>query len=1185
MKKRLIISIIFITEILTLSVISSLLFVACHNDVEFSRVNYPLNENWLTIANDSNKFAYEGFEQFQFETTNWLPTDVPHNWDDYGGYRRLRHGNLHGYAWYRKTFKLEDQDSTKRYFLYFEGVGSYATVWLNGDSVGYHAGGRTTFTLDVTPFIKWNEENMLAVRADHPADIRDLPWVCGGCSPEWGFCEGSQPLGIFRPVHLMVTDPVRVEPFGVHLWNDNSITEKEATVNFSIELKNYGSINEELLKVECLLLDKKGKTVAETNEYLVLHSGETKVFKSAIQIENPHLWSPENPYLYALQTKVYRAGQLIDAETTNYGIRWINWDIQGEQAAKRFYINGQPLFINGTAEYEHLMGKGHAFADEMVESRIAQFKAMGFNSFRDGHQPHNLRYQQAWDREGILWWPQMTAHIWFDTPEFRTNFKQLLTDWVKERRNSPSVILWGLENESTLPEDFARECTELIRELDPTASSQRLVTTCNGGSGTDWNVVQNWSGTYGGDPDNYTNELSEQVLNGEYGAWRSIDLHSEGEFDQNGIYSEDRFNLLMESKIRLGEAASDSACGQYHWLMASHDNPGRTQSGEGLRDIDRVGPVNYKGAMTIWGEPLDLFYLFRSNYVSKDTEPMVYIVSHTWPDRWTSPGIKDGIRIFTNCDEVELFNGLEGLSLGRKKRGPIGTHIIFNQVDIQYNTLKAVAYVDGIRVAEDVVLLHYLPEDPELEKLRIKNKAIATNKTNYVYRVNCGGPDYIDKKGHKWLADRHQSSPQSWGSLSWTDEYEGLPAFYGSQRQTYDLIEGTSDWPLLQTFRYGQHPLKYNFPVSNGDYTVELFFVEPWYGTGGSLNCRNWRVFDVAINSELVENDLDIWAEVGHDHLLVKSYNIEVTNGSIEISFPEVKSGQALISAIAISTFDGDVLPAPKSEGIIAEYKDTIASWKLKTWMNTGLDQYSNVQGQFCQLAPELYAAEWIQTPEKVLEGDTIPYFKLNELAEIYIGIDTTLFELPDWLSNWQKLNKYIRSTYHDGTVYQLYKKQFDAQSIVQFNALNKGEMYPIAVLPISSLDDPIDLRKASTWQAEDGRVSGNAQNVSYLDKHCIKVENNAGKVGLKFQVGLASKYGLEFRYINLSGDELVVDVRIVAADDRVMWSGEWIFPATPNKWKSFRTDTQTTINAGTYYIEIKPKTTGPFYIDWVKVQ
>jgi len=123
---------------------------------------------------------------------------VPHNWDAYEGYRRMLHGNKHGYALYQKTFSVKKQ-SNKRYFLYFEGVGSYATVWLNGKLIGKHAGGRTSFTIDISNELVTDIKNILAVKADHPSNITDLPWVCGGCSDERGFSEGSQPSGIFAP--------------------------------------------------------------------------------------------------------------------------------------------------------------------------------------------------------------------------------------------------------------------------------------------------------------------------------------------------------------------------------------------------------------------------------------------------------------------------------------------------------------------------------------------------------------------------------------------------------------------------------------------------------------------------------------------------------------------------------------------------------------------------------------------------------------------------------------------------------------------------------------------------------------------------------------------------------------------------------------------------------------------------
>jgi hypothetical protein len=885
------------------------------------REDVLLRTGWRTTLVDSN---------------NWHTVQLPHNWDDYGGYRRLLHGNLHGSALYTRTIEIKKHPD-KRYFLWFEGVGSYATVKVNNQLVGHHAGGRTSFTLDITDAIRSGKaQNTIEVRADHPANIRDLPWVCGGCSDERGFSEGSQPFGIFRNVHLLTTNEIRIEPFGVHIWNDTTVNQHQATVFVETELKNYVSLPAKLVVTQSLY-DGLGVVVA-TDQRSVTFKDTTTIHQQLPAIGNPHLWSPANPYLYALVTEVTRNGKLVDKTIIGCGIRRIHWTDPKAAGPHPFTVNGHPVFLNGIAEYEHRIGNSHAFTREEITARVQQIRAAGFNAFRDAHQPHNLYYQHFWDSLGMLWWPQYSAHIWFDNPAFRANFKADLIEWVKERRNSPSIILWGLQNESKLPEDFAKECVALIRKLDPTASSQRLIVTCNGGAGTDWDVPQNWTGTYGGDPKTYGSDLIRQTLVGEYGAWRTADLHGDT------TNSEDRMCALMEEKIRLADSVKSQVAGHFAWLYASHDNPGRVQSGEGKREIDRIGPVNYKGLLTEWEEPLDPYYLYKSNFTSAETDPMVYIVSHTWPSRWKTPGIKSGIIVYSNCDTVELFNG--PVSLGKRTHHGVGTHLRWDSVNIRYNTLAAVAYHNGEAVANDEITLAALrdqsgagasdkaPRSAIISKLqglgRIIRRAVpdvlpwSNRETvteaggyNYLYRVNCGGETYTDHNKNVWLADVHYTgNPKlSWGSSSWTDDYKTLPPFFASQRSITDSIENTVDGPLFQTFRYGLQKLAYTFPVAPGDYRVELYFIEPWLGTGSpKTDCTGWRQFDVAINGQTEINDLDIWKEAeGRVKALKKVITVHVTGNKLVVNFPHVAAGQALLSAIAIATKDKKQQPAPPS--------------------------------------------------------------------------------------------------------------------------------------------------------------------------------------------------------------------------------------------------------------------------------
>ena len=1143
-----------------------------------------LNKGWRTIADDENPNAYPNFEQPGYNDKSWEKVDVPHNWDAYAGYRRKRHGNRHGYAWYRRDFTIAPENKEKHYFLFFEGVSSYATVWVNGKKVGTHAGGRTTFTLDITDAVNPpGKANTLAVRADHPAEIRDLPWVCGGCSEERGFSEGSQPMGIFRPVHLVVTDPLRIEPFGVHVWNDSTVSEKSARLYLETELKNYGKKSRNVTVIH-RLLDKNGTTVAEVKEKKKIKPGAVSRIKQQTPvIQNPHLWSIEDPYLYTLVSEIVEKGNVIDQQTIPYGIRWISWPIGREGDSRQFFLNGKPVFINGVAEYEHLIGKSHAFSAEQVRSRVLQMKAAGFNSFRDAHQPHNLRYQQHWDSLGILLWTQLSAHIWFDTPEFRENFKAKLVEWVKERRNSPSVIMYGLQNESHLPADFARECMELIRQLDPTASSQRLVTTCNGGEGTDWDVPQNWTGTYGGNPATYDEDLKRQNLVGEFGAWRTLDLHTEGPFVQNGSNSENNMAQLMEMKVRLAEKVKDKVSGHYFWLFTSHDNPGRVQAGEGYRELDRIGPVNYKGLLTPWEEPLDVFYMFRSNFAPKDKEPMVYIVSHTWPDRWLSPGQKDSITIYSNCDEVELFNDVNNLSLGKRTRNGVGTHFQWNDVEINYNVLYAVGYVNGKEVARDYIVLHHLSKAPNFDKFYEGAKPITKPQPgyNYLYRVNSGGPDYTDENGNVWMADRARTSKENWGSTSWTAEFPGMPDYFASQRHTHDPIKGTRDWPLFQNFRYGREKLNYSFPVPDGEYLVELYFTEPWLGTGGGMDSRGWRLFDVAVNNQTLIENLDIWKEAGHDGALKKVVKAKVTGGELQISFPRVAAGQALISAIAIATTDSGIKPAPGAPSLIQDLKvndpSSNAKWTVQSWMDTGNKQYLNSEATFSALPSDLYGAEWIKVPQQAGKASVSPQasFTLAEDADVYVAIDATESQKPSWLKDFRNTNTYIESSLNGGHKFLVYHNHLPKGAKVELGNPGKGPMYTVAVVKASQMDPPYDLKPSTRYKAPEARLIGEGVEMDIENEYEVATFRRASGDTVEWvvSIGVADIYALEVKYYNPLEETLTAKFEVLANDGTLMKEDTIEATTTrPGKWNYYNTTTGSMINAGNYIIRVISK-------------
>ncbi len=1094
------------------------------------RQDILLKNNWQTRLNN---------------TTQWKPVNIPHNWDDYYGYRRLLHGNLHGDANYKREIVIKQLKNGKRFFLYFEGAGSYTTVLLNGKHVGSHAGGRTTFTLDVTDVIKTDgTKNIVEVKLAHPANIKDLPWVCGGCSEDRGFSEGSQPLGIFRPVHLIITNDVRIEPFGIHAWAD--IKNNTASLSVNTTLKNYLQQNRQVSIVN-QLVDAAGKVVKEiTTQQSLKAKDSITVLQNKIEIDNPALWSVENPYLYKIVSVIKENNIVIDKTETDFGFRTINW----KNASHQFTLNGKPIFINGIAEYEHLLGQSHAFSNEQIIARMKWIQSAGFNAFRDGHQPHNLLYGKLCNQKGILWWTQLSAHVWYDTKEFRDNFKTLLREWVIERRNDPSVILWGLQNESKLPKDFAEECTALIRSLDPTASSQRLVTTCNGGEGTDWDVPQNWTGTYGGNPATYAQDLKKQILVGEYGAWRAIDLHAEGGFVQNGILSEDRMTQLMEQKIRLAESVKDSVAGQFFWLLTSHDNPGRVQGGEGARELDRIGPVNYKGLLTPWEEPTDAYYMFRSNYADKHKEPMVYIVSHTWPNRWMKPGMKDSIIVYSNCDEVELFNDLNGSSLGRKKKNGIGTHFQWDNVNIRYNVLSAVGYINGKIAATDVIVLNHLQQSPNFKDFKDRYASLLNPKEDYsyVYRINCGGPAYKDENGNNWQVDKNFAT-------SWTKDFPEVPENFASQRRTFSPIKGTNDWKLFQTFRYGKDKLKYEFDVPEGEYLVELYFIEPWLGIGGGMKASGMRLFDVAVNGKTVLNDLDIWSEAGTNTALKKVIKTKSVNGKIVISFPESKAGEAVVSAIAI---------AKKAVEATRRTTTRRTGSMMKSWFDIGDKLFAEDNIEVNSLPSNLFGADWVQLYNRAAIKDfSFHSYGTNDLfIAIKAGSDTA------FIMGFENTNTKIITDEGGGTYYKVYRRRFaDADTMT----LNINSNMIVCRQPVTGMQPAFDLKPITSYRTNVAIPGEGVVKEKFAGRECaVFKSNDKATIEWLVQTGVADIYAITMKYFYGKEQPVKGRIQLIGAGNSMMLDEPVDFTFTrEGKWNQFTVNTPGMINAGNYTVKL----------------
>ena len=243
---------------------------------------------------------------------------------------------------------------------------------------------------------------------------------------------------------------------------------------------------------------------------------------------------------------------------------------------------------------------------------------------------------------------------------------------------------------------------------------------------------------------------------------------------------------------------------------------------------------------------------------------MVYLVS--------------GTSYYTNCDSVRI-----------ERNG---------------KNVHAMGYVDGKLVAEDAKgnVQPYLKTAAD----RNNHVLLPADGYHYLYRINCGGDDYTDRYGNHW----QQEQPSL--SHSWSDDFKGVP-FLASQGHFDSAVHGADgDAELFRSFRYGRHQLHYHFDVPEGDYLVELYFTEPWHGRGGGIHtdCEGFRIFSVACNNDTVLRDMDVWAESGYAGALKKAFKCHAGARGLDISFPEVKAGQAVVSAIAIAS--KDVISSPQ---------------------------------------------------------------------------------------------------------------------------------------------------------------------------------------------------------------------------------------------------------------------------------
>lgn len=715
-----------LTQTVIMGVCCMLFLGACSSLSSESRERLSFNDGWLfSLADDSLAARPE------FVDSGWRKLNLPHDWAIEGDFSQDNPSGTGGGAlpggvgWYRKTFVAENKDKGKHFRIEFDGVYMNSEVFINGTCLGKRPYGYISFSYDLTPYLKWGEKNVIAVRVDN-AEQPNSRWYSG--------------CGIYRNVWLLKTGDVCVAEWGTYVTTAK-VDGQGASLNLVTTLENTGKENADVT-VRSVLKDAEGKEVAQVESPANVVAEKSAEIAQELQVTSPQLWDVEHPYLYSLVTEVMKGGQCVDRYVTPVGIRTFSFD-----AAKGFVLNGKPTKINGVCMHHDLGCLGAAVNVRAMERQLQMLKEMGCNGIRCSHNPPAPEWLDLCDRMGFIvmdeafdmWRKKKTAYDY--SLYFNEWHERDLHDFILRDRNHPSVFMWSIGNEvleqwsdaqaDTLSLEEAnlilnfghsadmlakegevsvnslltKKLADFVKALDPT----RPVTAgCNEPnpanhlfrSGALDIIGYNYHNVnipdvprnFPGKPFIITESNSALMTRGYYrmpsdemfiwperwdkpfyDATFACSSYDNCHAPWGNTHEE---NLLLTKK-------NDFISGQYVWT--GFDYIGEpTPYGWPARS-------SYFGIIDLAGFPKDVYYLYQSEWSNKQ-------VLHLFPHwNWTAGQDVDMWCYYNQADEVELF--VNGKSQGVKAKDENHLHVVW-RVKYEPGSVKVVARKDGKVVGE-----------------------------------------------------------------------------------------------------------------------------------------------------------------------------------------------------------------------------------------------------------------------------------------------------------------------------------------------------------------------------------------------------------------------------------------------------------------------------------------------------
>ena len=866
------------------------------------RVVYTINDGWKFTKGSPFEAQLTGCDDSSWETVN-----IPHTWNDKDADDETP-GFYRGPVWYRKQLFIDKSQEGRRAVIYFEGANQEVRFYLNGQFVGEHKGGYTRFCFDITPHLRYGQENLFAIYVNNVYNPNIPP-----LSADFTFFGG-----IYRDVYLQFMNPVHIATndyasSGVYIRTPE-VNNSAASVEITTLLTNDMSQSTEI-RVENIICDADGKEVKKTQAEVKLAAGETKTdISKKIKIDSPRLWDIDDPYRYMVYTRILdkRKGTLLDEVVNPLGLRWFKFDSE-----KGFFLNGKGRKLIGTARHQDYFQKGNALRDELHVQDVLLLKEMGGNYLRVSHYPQDPVIMEMCDKLGIVTSVEIpVVNAVTETEEFLHNSVEMAKEMVRQDFNRPSVMIWGYMNEIFLrrpytegkqledyyrfTEKVARALEATIREEDPSRYTMmayhNMPQYYEDAHLTEIPMIQGWNlyqGWY--EPDiNEFQRLLDRAHKAYKGKVLMVTEYGPGVDPRVHSYQPERFDFSQEyglvyHKHYLNEMMKRPfVAGSSLWNLNDFYSESR---------VDAVPHVNNKGVVGLNREKKDVYWFYKT---ALSRRPILVIGNREWKSRGgvVNTAQKECIQsvpVFSNAEEVELF--VNNKSLGKKKIED--NYALF---DVPFvggeNLLEAVA-VTGDNKLRDMLRIQF-----QLVGSQLKDEAVPFTELN----VMLGSPRYFEDRAANvaWIPEQ-EYKPGSWGFIGGTSyrRQTGFGTMLGSDID----IHGTDMNPIFQTQRVGIKSFKADVP--NGEYSVYLYWAELEsdkerealvynLGADSEQTFAGNRSFGISINGTTVSDDFNVARDYGYARAVIKKFVITVKDGKgVSVDFHK-KEGEPILNAIRI---------------------------------------------------------------------------------------------------------------------------------------------------------------------------------------------------------------------------------------------------------------------------------------------